>query len=150
MVIALLLASDFPTENPCRQKRNYSYTKKLHHLSNEHMNHSNKLLAIKLTHTLIWSFFFFVIVYILYSGITNRVTTFTWIGIGLIIAEGFILIVFKMFCPLTLLARKYSDSQKENFDIFLPNWLAKHNKLIFTSIFIVGLILVVTRVAQNQ
>ena len=114
------------------------------------MNQQKKLLAIKLIHTLIWAFFVFVIFYILYSGITNRINTFTWIGIGLIIGEGFVLLVFKLFCPLTLLARKYSDSQKENFDIFLPNWLAKHNKLIFTSIFIVGLILVVAKIIQNQ
>ncbi|PWK17962.1 hypothetical protein LX78_02361 [Xanthomarina spongicola] len=119
-------------------------------MSYERMNQSDKLLAIKLIHTIIWAFFVFVIFYILYSGITNRVNTFTWIGIGLIIGEGFVLLVFKMFCPLTLLARKYSDSQKENFDIFLPNWLAKHNKIIFTTVFIVGLILVVTRVFQNK
>jgi hypothetical protein len=99
---------------------------------------------------MIWVFFVFVIFYTLYSGISNRVNTFTWIGIGLIIGEGIVLLVFKMFCPLTLLARKYSNSQKENFDIFLPNWLAKHNKLIFTSIFIVGLLLVLMRVIQNQ
>lgn len=114
------------------------------------MNQKDKLLAIKLIHTLIWAFFVFVIFYILYSGITNKVNTFTWIGIGLIIGEGLVLLIFKMFCPLTVLARKYSDSQRENFDIFLPNWLAKYNKLIFTSIFIIGLILVVTRVIQNQ
>jgi len=40
-----------------------------------------------------------------------------------------------MFFPLTLIAGNYSNSQKDNFDIFLPNWLAKHNKLIFTTIF---------------
>lgn len=114
------------------------------------MNQTNKLLLIKLIHTIIWAFFVFVIVYILYSGISNQVNTFTWIGIGLIIGEGFVLLIFKMFCPLTLLARKYSNSEKDNFDIFLPNWLAKHNKLIFTSIFVVSLLLVVTRVIQNQ
>lgn len=113
------------------------------------MKQTNKLLAIKLIHTIIWAFFVFVIFYILYSGITNSVNTFTWIGIGLIIGEGFILLVFKMFCPLTIIARNYSNSQKDNFDIFLPNWLAKHNKLIFTSIFIVGLIIVLARVIQN-
>ncbi|SDL38235.1 hypothetical protein SAMN04488514_101607 [Kriegella aquimaris] len=114
------------------------------------MNETDKLLAIKLIHTIIWAFFVFVICYVLYSGITNQVNTFTWVGIGLIIGEGLILLVFKMFCPLTLLARKYSDSKKENFDIFLPNWLAKYNKFIFTSIFIVGLLLVVIRFIQNQ
>jgi hypothetical protein len=53
-----------------------------------------------------------------------------------------------MYCPLTVIARKYSDSQQDNFDIFLPNWLAKYNKLIFTSIFILGVILVLFRVFQ--
>ena len=119
-------------------------------MSNKSTNQNNKLLTIKLIHTLIWSFFVLVIFYILYTGITNNVNKLTWIGIGLIIGEGLVLLVFKMFCPLTIIARKYSDSQKDNFDIFLPNWLAKHNKLIFTSIFIVGLMIVVARVLQNM
>lgn len=110
------------------------------------MNRTNTILAIKLVHTIIWAFFVFVIAYILYSGIANSVNTYTWIGIGLILGEGLVLLVFNMFCPLTIIARKYSDSQKENFDIFLPIWLAKHNKAIFTSIFIVGLIIVLVRV----
>jgi hypothetical protein len=43
---------------------------------------------------------------------------------------------------LTLIARRYSDSTKDNFDIYLPNWLAKYNKLIYTSI--MGIVLVLT------
>lgn len=109
-------------------------------------NDNNKLITIKLAHTLIWAFFVAVILYIVYSGITNSVTIYTWIGIGLVIGEGLVLLMFKMYCPLTVLARNYSDSKKANFDIFLPNWLAKHNKVIFTSIFILGLIVVMARV----
>lgn len=109
------------------------------------MNHSNKLLAIKLLHTLIWLIFVVVIFYVVYSGITGIINTYTWLGIGFVIGEGIVLLLFKMFCPLTVLARKYSDSQKDNFDIFLPNWLAKHNKLIFTTIFLIGLVLVVIK-----
>ncbi len=109
------------------------------------MNQPNKLLAIKLTHTLIWLFFVAVIFYILYSGIFDKINTYTWIGIGLIILEGIVLLIFKMFCPLTLLARKYSNSEKDNFDIFLPNWLAKNNKLVFTTIYVVGLVIVLIR-----
>ncbi len=110
------------------------------------MNQAEKLLAIKLVHTLIWVFFVVVIGYILYSGITDTVSTYTWIGIALVFGEGLVLLLFRMYCPLTVLARNYSDSQKDNFDIFLPNWLAKYNKLIFTSIFAVGLLLVLYRV----
>ena len=109
------------------------------------MNRTHKLLGIKLIHTLVWAFFVVVIFYILYSGIYDKVTTYTWIGIGLVLMEGLVLLVFKMFCPLTLVARKYSDFEKDNFDIFLPNWLAKHNKLIFTTIFIIALLLVLIR-----
>ena len=109
------------------------------------MKRTHKLLAIKLLHTLIWAFLVVVIFYVLYSGIYDKVTTYTWIGIGLVLLEGLVLLVFKMFCPLTLVARQYSDSEKDNFDIFLPDWLAKHNKLIFTTIFIIALLLVLIR-----
>ncbi|MEQ8242252.1 hypothetical protein [Fulvivirga sp.] len=109
------------------------------------MTKTTKLTLIKIIHTIIWFFFVAVIFYILYSGVFNKITVYTWIGIGLIILEGIVLLAFKMFCPLTLMARKYSDSEKENFDIFLPNWLAKNNKLIFTTIFAIGLIVVIIR-----
>ncbi len=110
------------------------------------MNRLQKLFAIKLLHTLIWCFFVSVIFYILYAGIWNRVTAFTWFAIGLVVGEGIILLLFNMFCPLTVLARRYSDSTKDNFDIFLPNWLARHNKLIFTSLYLIGVMIVLIRV----
>ncbi len=108
----------------------------------------NKLIFIKAAHTLIWIFFVAIIFYVLYSGITNQISTMTWISIGLVLFEGIILLIFKMRCPLTYLARKYSDSQKDNFDIYLPNWIAKYNKQIFTTIFTVGLGLVLYHTFQ--
>jgi hypothetical protein len=114
------------------------------------MNPSNKLTAVKILHTLIWLFFVAAIFYILYSGISNKITITTWIAIGLIVGEGAVLVLFKMFCPLTLIARKYSDSEKDNFDIFLPNWLARHNKIIFTTIYLVGVIIVLIRVMGSS
>lgn len=110
----------------------------------------NKLLWIKIVHTLIWLFFVTAIFYVLYSGITGNINTYTWVGIGLVFGEGVVLLVFKMFCPLTVMARKYSDSQKDNFDIFLPNWLAKNNKLIFTTIFLIGFVMVLLRYISQE
>lgn len=110
----------------------------------------DKLFWIKLAHTLIWLFFVIVIFYVLYSGITGKINTYTWVGIGLVIVEGVVLLIFKMFCPLTIMARKYSDSTADNFDIFLPNWLAKNNKRIFTTIYVIGLILVLARTFFGQ
>ena len=113
------------------------------------MNRANKLLTIKLIHTIIWAFFVAVIFYVFYAGITNSINLYTWIGIGLIIGEGLVLVLFKMSCPLTVVARNYSDSKKDNFDIFLPSWLAKYNKIIFTSIFIIGLGIVIYQTINN-
>jgi hypothetical protein len=113
------------------------------------MSPLTKLFVIKLVHTLIWVLFVIAIFYVLYSGISNNVTLCTWVAIGMVFGEGLVLLIFKMFCPLTLLARRYSDSESENFDIFLPNWLAKHNKLIFTTIFVIGLLIVLFRILDN-
>lgn len=113
------------------------------------MNPDSKLLLIKILHTVIWAFFVVVIFYVLYSGITDTINRYTWIGILVVIGEGITLAIFNKFCPLTLIARKYSDSQKDNFDIFLPNWLAKHNKVIFTSIFAIAVLIVLWRMIFN-
>ena len=106
------------------------------------MKSETKLIIIKIIHTLIWIFFNFVIFYMLYAVISNKLDIWLWIGYGLFILEGIVLLVFKFFCPLTIIARKYSNSTKENFDIYLPNWLAKYNKLIYTSI--LGVIIGIT------
>jgi len=104
------------------------------------MTNQAKLTLIKIIHTLIWIFFNVVIFYMLYAVIINKIDIWLWIGFGLILLEGLVLLAFKWFCPLTVIARKYSDSNRDNFDIYLPNWLAKHNKLIYTSL--VGLIFI--------
>jgi len=103
------------------------------------------LFAIKLAHSIVWLILGTTTFYIFYSGLINRVTIYTWIAIATIVGEGIVLLSLKWTCPLTIMARKYSDSQKDNFDIFLPNWLARHNKTIFTTMFIVGVILVIYR-----
>lgn len=94
-----------------------------------------KLIAIKIIHTIIWLFFNVVLFYMAYAVIVNKIDKYVWIGIVLILGEGIVLLLFKKMCPLTIMARKYSDSAKDNFDIYLPNWLAKHNKVIYTGFF---------------
>jgi len=101
------------------------------------------LIGIRLLHTSIWIFFNVVIFYLLYAVITNHIDMWVWICVGLVLAEGLVLAAFKTICPVTLMARKYSNSQKANFDIFLPEWLAKNNKLIYTGIFILSLIILI-------
>lgn len=114
------------------------------------MNDWQRLLTIKWVHTVIWACFVTMIGYVLYCGMTGRITMSTWVSIGLIIGEGLVLLLFQFSCPLTVMARRYSDSERANFDIFLPEWLARHNKVIFTSLFIAGFALVIYRLLQHS
>jgi hypothetical protein len=84
----------------------------------------SKLTTIKIIHTIIWLFFNIVLFYMAYAVIINKIDKYVWIGIALILGEGLVLLLFKKMCPLTIIARNYSDSDKDNFDIYLPNWLA--------------------------
>lgn len=109
---------------------------------------ATKLWWIKFLHTAVWVFFVAAILVVLYSGISNRITVYTGFASGLVVLEGLVLAAFKRHCPLTLIARKYSHLTKANFDIFLPEWLARHNHLIFTALYILGIALVGYRLVQ--
>ncbi len=43
-------------------------------------------------------------------------------------------------CPLTDLAARFTDDRSDNFDIYLPVFIARHNKAIFGTLFVVGLV----------
>ena len=84
-----------------------------------------------------------------YEVITNKIDALFYMGIGLIFLEFLVLLYFKMICPLTIMARKYSNSTKENFDIYLPNCLAKYNKQNYTIFFILIIIGLIYRLLKN-
>ena len=88
------------------------------------MTAAAKLTAIKLVHTAVWIFFNVVIGYLAYAVLVDRIDQWAWIALALIGLECLVLLLFKMACPLTVVARRYSDSQRPNFDIYLPEWLA--------------------------
>lgn len=103
------------------------------------------LTFIKLLHTIIWLFFNVVLFYLLYAVIVNKIDYWVWVCVGLVVLEIITLLIFKWFCPLTLWARKYSNSTQSNFDIYLPEWLAKHNKLIYGILFTLSLVMLAYR-----
>lgn len=106
-----------------------------------------KLRIIKLIHTVVWVFFNIVIFYLLYAVCSNKINFRVWVCIGIVLMESIVLLLFKMRCPLTLIARRYSHSTRNNFDIFLPEWLAKYNKLIYSIIFLISIVILVYRLA---
>lgn len=108
------------------------------------------LVIVKIVHTIIWLFFNVVIFYLLFAVIFNKIDKWIWIGIGCFAIESIVLLVFKNSCPLTIVARRYSDSAKDNFDIYLPEWLAKYNKTIYSSILGLVFLILIYRFATNN
>ena len=106
---------------------------------------NGKLLLLKTIHTIVWAAFVLMIGFILYSGIANRIGWFTYVSIAAVLLEGVVLLLFRWKCPITIVARKYSDEHEAGFDIFLPRFIAKHNKTIFTSLYAIGVVLVIIR-----
>lgn len=111
------------------------------------MTENSKLVLIKTIHTIIWCFFNVVIFYLLYAVLVNKIDKWVWICISLIAMETLILIIFKRVCPITLIARNYSDSKNDNFDIYLPNWIARYNKEIYSTIVLFAIVILIVRLS---
>jgi ABC-type uncharacterized transport system ATPase subunit len=102
------------------------------------------LAGIKLLHSAVWLFFAACIVAIPVTGIL-RWFHCAVILTALVLAECLILAMNRGRCPLTDLATRYTESRADNFDIYLPLWLARHNKAVFGALFIAGELFVLAR-----
>lgn len=100
---------------------------------------SAALRLLKTIHTVVWA---------LFAGSIVAIPVLAWSGrwvattalIALVSLECLVLLVNRMRCPLTGVAARYTTDRKDNFDIYLPLWLAKYNKHIFGSLFAAGLL----------
>jgi hypothetical protein len=95
------------------------------------------LRAIKLLHTLVWALFaggILALVPLAWAGAFGAVLAIN----AAVVGEGLVLALNRWSCPLTPLAARYTDDREPNFDIYLPRWLAQHNKTLFTTLFVLG------------
>lgn len=99
------------------------------------------LTAIRVLHTAIWALVMLAIVYILYCSIFHIENALLALSIVLVVGEGIVLVVSGGICPLTRLARRYSDDPDPGFDIYLPGWVLRRHKLILGGLFALGLLL---------
>jgi hypothetical protein len=95
------------------------------------------LIAIKLLHTAIWAFLAASILALPLAGMLRRFRLAMMIS-AVVLLECGVLAMKGGRCPLTDLAARYSLDQSPNFDIYLPGWLARYNKVIFGSLFVLG------------
>ena len=109
--------------------------------------HTIALRKIKMAHTLIWAFFATSIIAIpICSLLQEHRLALTFIGI--VAVEVLILLVNRMSCPLTAIAGRYTDDRRANFDIYLPEWLARYNKHIFGPLYIAGVVFALSHWAR--
>jgi hypothetical protein len=102
------------------------------------MSSAHLLMLIKLAHTAIWTIMATAILALPVAAVRRRFRLAGWIT-ALIVLECVVLALNRGRCPLTDLAAHYAAADHaSNFDIYLPEWLAEHNKTIFGSLFIVG------------
>lgn len=98
---------------------------------------AHKLKQLKLLHTAIWAI------------IATAIAALPWaawfaqfrLAFGLtilVLGECLVLAVNGGRCPLTDTAARYTEERTDNFDIYLPVWLARHNKRIFGFLFVAG------------
>lgn len=100
------------------------------------------LTAIKLLHTIIWAFLAASILALPVVGMLRR---FRWAAIltVIVLLECGVLAANGGRCPLSDLAARFTVDRNSNFDIYLPSWLAQHNKLVFGWLFVAGELVVV-------
>lgn len=102
------------------------------------------LVAVKLVHTLAWGFFAGCILGLPAAAIL-RDFKLAAVLITSVLIEVAILAANDLRCPLTAVAARYTDDRRDNFDIYLPIWLARHNKSIFGGLFVAGLVFTLGR-----
>jgi hypothetical protein len=105
---------------------------------------TTKLRAIKIAHTVAWAFFASAILLIPVAAWLNEWTA-TVLLIVVVLVECLILALNQMHCPLTPIAARYTLDRADNFDIYLPLWLARYNKQIFGTMFVAGLVFALLR-----
>jgi hypothetical protein len=109
---------------------------------------AESLRTVKVLHTIVWAFFAASILAIPALAWTGRYRV-ALICIAIVLGEVLVLAFNGWRCPLTGVAARYTDDRSANFDIYLPEWLARRNKLIFGLLYIFGIAFTLIRWAAR-
>ena len=85
------------------------------------------LTLLKTVHTIIWIVMATANVTAFYLVFVGRFNTLFLVSATLLGGEVVIIAVNSWHCPLTDVMAKYTLDRKANFDIYLPEWLARNN-----------------------
>ena len=97
------------------------------------------LVAIKSLHTVVWALFVACILGIFVAARAGRLSLAAGL-IVVVLGEVLVLVFNRLRCPLTGVAARYTEERAANFDIYLPLWLARHNKAVFGTLYLLGIL----------
>jgi polyferredoxin len=98
---------------------------------------STKLRAVKIAHTVIWAIFAACVLAIPVASSLGYFRTAALLG-AIVFGEVVVLLINAWSCPLTAVAARYTQDRSPNFDIDLPQWLARNNKTLFGALYVLG------------
>jgi len=101
------------------------------------MSASSRLRTVKAVHTEIWAIFAGCILAIPALAWADMYRHAFWLT-GIVVVNILVLALNRWQCPLAAVAARYTDDRRDNFDIYLPEWLVRHNKLLFGALFGIG------------
>jgi hypothetical protein len=93
------------------------------------------LRAVKVLHTVVWAFFAGCILAIPALVVLSRFRL-ALLVVAVVGVEVAVLVLNGMRCPLTDVAARYTGDRRANFDIYLPEWLARHNQRVFGTLYL--------------
>ena len=96
------------------------------------------LTAIRILHTVVWAFFAACIVAIPLAAWHGKFRVAAWCS-AIVLVEVLELMGNRWRCPLTSVAARHTPDRRDNFDIYLPLWLARYNKQVFGALYVGGM-----------
>ena len=103
-----------------------------------------RLVAIKAVHTVVWAFFVACILAIWMFALRDEYARAA-LSIGIVAVEVLVLMLNGWQCPLTAVAARYTGDRHANFDIYLPQWLARRTKPIFGTLYGIAIALTLAK-----
>jgi len=85
------------------------------------------LTFLKTVHTVIWIVMSAANLTAFYLAFVGRFNRWFFLSVTLLAGEIVIIAVNSWHCPLTDVMAKYTPDRKANFDIYLPEWLARND-----------------------
>lgn len=109
------------------------------------MNDKQRLALVRAVHTAIYLVMATSTFVLVYAGITGRTGVWLWSALGLLTIEAVVFGGNGMRCPLTDVAVKYGAEKGYAFDTFLPERATRYTFQFFTSVMVLGLVLLALR-----